>query len=114
VRPCKRLSISANSVLVSSKVEKKQTEGWMDAEGQFLSGCQVETCWSQKLIKFCSDTGSEVSRSSKEGASFNHRNPLDVATAPMLPFISPPIVFNFKFFGYVVFKEDLPAFLEIV
>src|ERR1700683_3720889 len=45
---------------------------------------------------------------------FHPKETMNVAASTMLPFISPPVILDFKLWFYDLFKENLPPFLKVV
>src|ERR1700683_5183957 len=45
---------------------------------------------------------------------FHPKETMNVAASMMLPFILPPVIFDFEFGFYDLFKENLPPFLKVV
>src|SRR6202050_293442 len=47
-------------------------------------------------------------------STFHPKEAINVAASTVLPLISPPVVFDFKFGLYDLFKEKLPPLLKVV
>src|ERR1700676_685266 len=45
---------------------------------------------------------------------FHPKETMNVSASTMLPFISPPVIFDFEFEFYHLIKENLPPFLKVV